>query len=152
MEIWLQADGEGRLGLEHVQRRSSSILTAGRTVEAVQAAFRCAWPGFATEFTQAFAFALDSKVRAGNLTESVVRNFINDGNKLISLSTLQLFKKNPFSTMYLARSLFFPRIREIRAVSVPRGFNRFFEMIQIFLYIFIEKTYLITITKSKIKN
>jgi hypothetical protein len=108
MEIWLQADGEGRLGLEHVQRRSSSILTAGRTVEAVQAAFRCAWPGFATEFTQAFAFALDSKVRAGNLTESVVRNFINDGNKLISLSTLQLFKKKSFLNNVPRPFLVFP--------------------------------------------
>lgn len=60
MEAGMGADE--RLVLEQSLRRACGILGTARTVEAVQAAFRCGWPGFAADFTQAFAFALDSKV------------------------------------------------------------------------------------------
>ena len=68
MVMWLQAEREddmgqeGLLDLDRSLQRVSGILAGPRTAEAVQAAFMCGWPGFASDFTQAFAFALDSKV------------------------------------------------------------------------------------------
>ena len=53
---------DGLLALDRTLQRVSGNLAGPRTVEAVQAAFMCGWPGFASEFTQAFAFAMDSKV------------------------------------------------------------------------------------------